>query len=376
MVISGFIILFLAIHYSIFLVRILTGLFKLEKCDTENLPDEFVTILIPFRNESGKILKSLASIENQDYPKNKFEVIYINDNSDDDSPVKLDSAEKSANIRMINAVANGGLRGHKKEAIRQGITEAKGGIIVSTDSDCAHKPGWLRKMLNCFDEETAFVSGPVEFVKGKSIFSNLQRLEFSGLIFTGAGLIGSGTPIICNAANLAYRKKVFCEVGGFADNEHLSSGDDEFLMQKIAKTEKYKIKFCAEPEAVAFTDPNEGVDQFFNQRKRWASKGLHYQDKVLIFRLVLIFFFYLSLVIQPVLGFFVSDFYFRTFLISIILKLVFEFLIIFTGSKLMNMKGLIGLFPLAEILQVPYIIYSAVSGLFGNYHWRGRKLER
>ncbi len=97
--------------------------------------------------------------------------------------------------------------------------------------------------MQLFDYETAFVSGIVKFSDKDGFWNKLQQLEFSGLVIVGGGLIFAGYPTICNAANLAFRKSVFLEVGGFDDNLHLTSGDDELLMQKIALLKKYKIKF-------------------------------------------------------------------------------------------------------------------------------------
>ena len=164
-------------------------------------------------------------------------------------------------------------------------------------------------MTNYFDKETAFVSGPVEFESDGSLFHELQKLEFSSLILVGAGLIGIGKPIICNAANLGFRKSVFNEVGGYEDNLNLSSGDDEFLMQKIARETNYKVKFCFEKEAKSFTKPNNSISEFYQQRKRWASKGFHYKDYGIVLKLILIFLFYLSLPAQIILGLFLSKLY-------------------------------------------------------------------
>jgi len=371
---AGFVFLFLAVYYSFFLIRIFSGLKKLKIAETGNF-NGLVTLIIPFRNESEKILRNLESIQNQNFPDERLEVIYINDNSNDGGEILLEKAITKKNIRIINAESDG-KRAHKKTAILEGLKEAKGEIIVSTDSDCLHGKNWLKTLINYFDEETAFVSGPVEFVDDNTFFAGLQRLEFAGLIFTGAGLIGAGTPVICNAANLAYRKKIFEEVGGFSDNMGISSGDDELLMQKIASHKKYKIKFCPEKDSMVFTEPNSGLNQLMNQRKRWASKGLHYKDKGLIFTLTLIFLFYLGLLIQPFLGLFISKFFFLTFAVSLLIKMFFEFLIISKGSKILGIKGLIKYFIPAEIFQVPYIVISAIGGAAGGYKWRGRTIKR
>ena len=266
--------------------------------------------------------------------------------------------------------------GNKKRAVNYGIDSSKGEIIVTTDADCVYHRNWLKHLLQCIDAETAFVSGPVSFIDGKSVFSKIQKLEFEGLILTGAGLIGSGKPVICNGANIAYKREAFREVGGFKDNINLASGDDELLMQKIFMDTDFKIKFCVDREAVVFTNSNESIGGFFNQRKRWASKSLRYQNKRLIAELILIFMFYLGLILQPL--FILEGFYplIITFILSIAVKLLLEFLIIKKGEKLLFNKNSRVIFLLSELFQVPYIIISSVSGLFGNFIWKDRRIKR
>jgi cellulose synthase/poly-beta-1,6-N-acetylglucosamine synthase-like glycosyltransferase len=368
---------FIALYYFYFIQSINQGIKKLSRQGSKGVnPSEFISIIIPFRNESECILKSLASIEAQQYPKDKFEVIYVNDCSDDDSLEKIVNAQKSENIKVISVPQHYAPGAHKKRAIKYAIEQAKGDIIVSTDCDCIHSKYWLEAMLSLYDEETAFISGPVSFLYDDSAFSRLQALEFSGLILIGAGLIGLGSPTSCNAANLSYRKKVYNEVGGFSGNMNLSSGDDEFLMQKIASTTNYKIKFNPQKRAIAFTEPNKTVGEFFQQRKRWASKGLFYKDKVLILKLFMIFLFYVSLPLQLLASIFYSEIFLLSFLISFLLKITFETQFLLKGLGFLFEKKLLLYILPAEILQIPYIIFASIAGSFGNYKWKDRKLKR
>ena len=201
-------------------------------------------------------------------------------------------------------------------------------------------------------------------------------MEFAGLILTGAGLIGAGRPIICNGANIAYRKKVFDEVGGFKDQINLSSGDDELLMQKIAAETKYKIGFSLNRDSIVKTKSNSGIDNFYQQRKRWASKGLFYKNTNLIVMLLLIFLFYFGLIILPFLILFLSTSFVFILLLSVIIKLLLEYLIIRKGKKMLFPKLSLKEFILTEILQVPYIIVAGFAGMFGNLKWKGREIKR
>jgi cellulose synthase/poly-beta-1,6-N-acetylglucosamine synthase-like glycosyltransferase len=365
----------LLVSYSYFLIKIYRGLKKLKPPEIKTV-NEFVSVIIPFRNESGKILNSLCSIESQDYPKDKFEVIYVNDSSSDDSFDKIIKANKSSNIKIVSVPEDFSLNAHKKRAVRFGIEKSSGEIIVTTDADCLHTKEWLKTLLSCFDENTGFVSGPVEFKGDGSIFSKFQRLEFAGLIIAGAGLIGRGEPVICNAANAAYRRKIYQSVNGFNDHLAVSSGDDELLMQKISRDTKYKIKFCLSKKAVAATEPNSSFNEFYHQRKRWASKGLFYQDKFLILKLILIFLFYLGLPVQLILAIVLSKLYFILFLESIAIKLILEYLVLNKGIKLLFEREILKPFFFAELFHIPYIIIAGISGVFGNFIWKDRKLKR
>jgi len=363
-------------YYFYFIVRIYIGLNKLEIWQSNRVLEEFISIIIPFRNESENILQILESIENQNYPVEKYEVIFVNDSSTDDSLNKLNNNIKSKNIRVISVPENFAKQAHKKRAIRFGIENSKGEIIVTTDADCILKPNWLKTLLNGFDEKTALISGPVEFIEGKGLFYKLQKLEFTSLIITGAGLIGINKPMICNGANLTYRKNAFYEVGGFDGQLSLSSGDDEILMQRIWKKRKYKIKFCASKEAMSLTKANKNIKEFYNQRKRWASKGLFYELKSTILSIASIFLFYLSLVLLLGLSFFKLDFYLPLFAAVFTVKIFLEYLVMHKGCSILFNKNILKYFFIAEILHIPYIIISGISGIFGNFSWKDRTLSR
>lgn len=367
---------FLLGHYSLFLLSILIGLRKLKPSRSNQIPKEFISVIIPFRNESENIISNFKSIIKQNFPKENYEVIYVDDSSTDNSLQILNDYPKPNNVKVISLPKEYSPNAHKKRAIRYGIENSTGDIIMTTDADCFYSENWLSSMLSNIDDETGFISGPVEFLNDDGMFSKLQKLEFAGLVITGAGLIGIGKPTICNAANIAYRKKTYEEVNGFYDQMDLSSGDDELLMQKIAKDTKYKVKFSLLTESIVKTSASKNINEFYHQRKRWASKGLFYKNVRLIITLILIYLFYLGLVIQPFLILLISSSFAYSFGLSLVIKLVFEYLILLKGKNILFSKLSLKPFIFAEFLQVPYIIIAGFSGLFGNLEWKERKIKR
>jgi poly-beta-1,6-N-acetyl-D-glucosamine synthase len=367
------IVLFLFLFYFSFLVRIYSGLSKLNKMDN-SIPDEFISVIIPFRNEEDNILNSLRSIIDQDYPEHKYEVIYVNDSSEDNSLSILSQNISSENIRVLNLNNYNNSPSSKKAAVLHGIEHSRGDIIVTTDADCIHNKRWLSLLLKYFTPDTAMVSGGVKFYPLNRFFDKVQALEFASLIISGAGLTGAGTPMICNGANLAYRKKVFYDLNGFKDNQQLASGDDEFLMQKISRETDHKIIFCIEKDAVVSTNPNSAFSSFFNQRRRWGSKGLFYNAKVML-QLLLIFLFYISLPLQLVMSFF-SAIFLITFLTVFSLKMLSEYIVLKKGLNLIFDKSLLKYFLITELLHIPYIIIMPLAGTFGGFIWKNRKIKR
>ena len=333
-------------------------------------------MIIPFRNESETIVKNLRCLENQNIAIDKFEVIYINDRSDDDSLQKLKSSISKNNISVYSVESIDHERAHKKRAIELGMEKAKGDIILLTDADCITESTWISSMIAKFSSDTGLVSGPVKFIPDKTLFGELQELEFTGLILSGAGLIGNKTPMICSSANLAFRRSVFDEVGGYNDLMGLSSGDDELLMQKIASDTNYDVKFCFNEDALVSTNPNENIKAFTQQRKRWASKGLFYKNKGIVAQLSLIFLFYVGLINQMFMGLLFDKIFLYTLFFSLLSKILIEYSVIRKGVGILLEKISFGIFLLAEILHVPYIIYSAISGAFGNFTWKERELKR
>ena len=360
----------LACNYFIFLFKIYSGLKKQNRRSIykriKKESEYFISVIIPFHNEKNNILNSLESVTSQNLPPDSYEVIYINDNSTDGGDILLKESIGSRNVYIYNnfpAVNN------KKAAIELGISKAKGDIIVLSDADCIQQPDWIISLLDCLDDETGFVAGPVEFYSNASAFSNLQQLEFASLIIAGAGLINCGMPAICNGANILFRKSLFYRVNGYKGNESISSGDDVFLMQKIAAQTEYKIAFCNTTESIVRTYPQKTISQFFRQRKRWAGKSISFLDKKLVAILAGVFFFYSLLFISPLIV--INNLnYLWLFAAAFIIKMGFEYAVIKSGLKAIPLSISFKYFLPAEILHIPYIVLSTLYGTFGKKSWK------
>ncbi len=369
--------LLLLLNYMFLLGFVLKGLRRLasrEKAEKQEQPT--LSVIVPFRNEEENLKRATESLLALHYPEQNLELIFVDDYSTDNSKAFLENHPERKRFRIIEVRNIVKENPNKKKAIEKAVAEAKGEIVFITDADCTHSEEWLKCMLKYFDEETAFVAGPVLFESGKNTFGELQKIEFAGIQVTAAGLIGAGKPTTCSAANIAFRKKVFLEVDGYSGVSHLASGDDELLMQKIDAQTNYKIGFALGKDCVVRTKPNKDASQFLNQRRRWASKSLHYQSKLLIAELFSVFLFYLLTLANIVLGVFGNFPLLILGLIMFLMKMRIEYSVLQMGLPLLfpdeEFKG----FLLAEFLHIPYIILAAVLGALGGFEWKGRRVKR
>ncbi|MBV6445349.1 MAG: glycosyltransferase [Ignavibacteriales bacterium] len=376
MVILLIILTALLLHYLLFFVVVWIGLRK-EKLDRsqENSTSSTgfeVSVIIAFRNEAHNLPKILDDIKKLENPGTPVEVIFVNDHSTDDWHKFRERMEDSPQIRFLEQKE--GVSG-KKRAIELGVANARGEIIFLTDADCRLPEKWITSLLKAFDEETGFVAGGVKYAESSRFFEKFQAYEFGGLMLCDAGLAAAGMPVVCSAASMAFRKGLFYEAEGYTSSIQLASGDDEFLMRAIHRL-GYKVKFILNEEAIVTTSPNRDLKSFANQRGRWASKGLHYENKALIAFLFLIFLFYLSLILSPVFIYYFGMPVLLWFLIAMFLKTAIEYLVLRKGNGLLYGKLNPFLFPVMEVFQVPYIVFSAFKGLIGGFKWKEREYRR
>lgn len=340
-----------------------------------------ISVIIPVRNEAKNILFLLQDLEKQTYPKHKFEVIIADDDSTDDTLKIVQEFQKNTDINLIinQLPPKTNNTSPKKRAIDSSIKLANGQLITTTDGDCRVGEKWLESIANFQTQTGAYlVSCAVTFEFAQapySIINDIQIIEFASLVGSGACAMFIQKPNMCNGANLTYLKSIFYEVNGFSGNEGLASGDDEFLMHKIAAKYPDKVKFLKDQNTIVETHAHSSWRSFYNQRKRWASKWKHYNNWQTT--ALAVFVFVANLIVLLAFSFWLFDFIStKIFFQTLFLKFSAEFVFLILVISFLRKKSLIWLIPFVQVIYPLYVVFfGLVAQKQGEYVWKGRKLK-
>jgi cellulose synthase/poly-beta-1,6-N-acetylglucosamine synthase-like glycosyltransferase len=363
--------------------------FKLTTSDWK--PITRISVIIPARNEAQNMGSCLQSLIKQSYPGELFEVLVVDDHSTDDTAAIVTSFNVS-NIKLLalkDLVAVNGFNSYKKKAIEIAITRSTGELIVTTDADCIVPPTWLQTIAAFYEEKKpSFIVMPVAIHRSNKFIEIFQALDFMTLQGITGASVNKKFHSMCNGANLAYTKKVFIAVDGFAGIDTIASGDDMLLMHKIFKQDPAGVLFLRSKEVIVQTQPVNSIKDFFSQRIRWASKADHYDDKRIFGVLLIVYLFNLLLLALPVISIFSNNKFsihiypvtvvgalMDWWLFLLITKTIIELFFLYPVAKFFNKRKLLWLFPLMQPFHILYTVIAGWLGKFGSYKWKGRNVK-
>ena len=359
--------------YFIFNLTLIYAWLKMRNNFTVNpsKKDTKLTVIVPVRNETGNIAKLLEDFSNQDYPTENFEVIIANDASTDNTADLVLAYQETSNYRIILLNIFGENNSSpKKRAIQKSIEISSGELIITTDGDCRVSSKWLSSIQQFYQSsEAKLISSPVTFIDENTFWNTAQIIEFGSLIGSGACAMYLQKPNMCNGANIAYTREIFEEVSGFAGNEHLASGDDEFLMHKIAQKYPDKVKFNCNIDSIVKTNSQPDFKHFYQQRRRWASKWKYYDNWQISALAIFIFMVNLGVILTYFL------FPLQHFLTLLFLKFGAEFIFLSLIIKYLGYKNKIFYIPIIQVFYPFYVVFFGLLAQGKGYEWKGRKLQ-
>ena len=357
---------FLTFFYLFALLLIYVGLYRLSKEKSTEKPR--VSVVVAARNEQENIPDLLAALLSQHYPENLYEIIIVDDKSEDNT-FSLVQSVKDNRIRLLRTKDRENHASPKKVALDYGIQRAKGEIILLTDADCRPPVNWIETMVQHFTTETGVVIGfsPYELPELKSMSDDLFALESMSLAAVTAGTTGWGYPATCSGRNLAYRKSVYHQVDGFEHIKHILSGDDDLFLKLVQKT-RWQIRYAFHPASIVPTFQLKNVQEFIHQRLRHASKSFHYDVSKIaalsaVYAFNLLIFFSLPLSVTGILPTLPA-------LTAFLIKAAAEFILLCRFAFHMNRLFYLRIFPLAELLHIPYVVIFGTLGPFKSVKWK------
>jgi len=357
-------IIIVVLPYFVILLKIYRNLRKVKPFKQEGKPLIKVSVVIACRNEEKNLPSLLKNLYSQDYDPDLFEVIVVDDNSTDNT---CNTASAFKQIRFLKVLQNPE-RG-KKSAIRAGVEAASGELIITTDADCRSGERWISTVTAFYNEtKPDLIIAPVQLENKPGFSGRFRELEFLSLQGVTAGTAAAGNPVMCNGANLAFKKEAYISHSENLHNEILS-GDDIFLLHSLKEEKKSIISWLSSAEGIVTTSHTDSLESFLFQRARWISKAQAYDDGYTLLISIVTFVTILTNISLLLFGIIYQEFL-LLFFVSFFLKSIPDFLILYETTGKYNKRHLLKWFIPSQIVYPFYVIIVAFHALFSESRWK------
>lgn len=322
-------------------------------------PDLPVSVVICARNEYMNLAVNLPLILQQDYPN--FEVVVVNDNSDDDSNFLLQElSQEFNNLSIVTISQTLNFFSGKKFPLSIGIKSAKHDLLLLIDADCKPRGSqWLRQMQRNFTSGADIVLGYGAYEPGPGLINKLIRFDTLHIAIQYLSLALSHLPYMGVGRNLAYRKSLFYKHNGFISHYHIASGDDDLFVNKAATSRNTRIEIT--PGSHTLSQAKTTLSAWMRQKRRHFSSSHYYKAGhkfVLSLYLGSQFLFLASFV------YLISQGWMYQIVLGIFgLRLISQFIIFKKCMIQLEERNLLLLLPLYEVF---FVLFNPLVGL-SNY---------
>ena len=316
-----------------------------------------ISVIVCARNEEDNLYKHLPVLLNQNYPD--FEVIVVNDQSQDDSNHIVKAYQKDySNLRLIQLEKNRHRQFGKKIPLTVGIKGAKHGLIMLTDADC--KPNskeWLAEMASSYTSNKQVVIGYGPFYKRKGFLNQFIRFDMVSIAITYLSAAKTGLPYMGVGRNMGYSKELFIDNEGFKKHYHIASGDDDLLIRDVATRKNVAINI--NPNTFVYSEAKTTLEGWITQKRRHFTTAPEYKliNKLFLgifpMSLYLMWFSFFILLFNTNWGLFIGS--------LLVLRYALYWLINGLLLRRLKMKDLIWFYPFYEILHavvMPFLYYA------------------
>ena len=238
-----------------------------------------ISVIVPVRNEAANLPALLAALTRQSYPQ--YEIILVDDASTDATPALARTWQQAhPNLCLLSVETPKEPR--KKHALTQGIDAATHALLAFTDADCTPPPDWLAVLAQHHHavQQEALLVGYSPFRKAPGLLNRLARYETFVTGFLTAATIGLGRPYMAVGRSISYSRAVFRRIGGFAHSLHSLSGDDDLLVQEVARRRAAVVRHVFDPRSFVPSTPPATWRVWLRQKRRHLSAGRFYDREM------------------------------------------------------------------------------------------------
>ena len=196
-----------------------------------------ISVIVPVYNTQEHISCCIEGLLGQDYPKNNFEVILVDNNSTDNS---VAIAKQYDGIKLLSETKQGSYA-----ARNCGIKAATGNILAFIDSDCKPEPNWLSSIASTMqNSDVSLLLGKRRYASSGYISSLIEKYEFEKIAYITNKEIKELYFGYTN--NMAVRRELFDQLGLF--QERSRGADTTFVRQVVDKFGCQVVKCISEME--------------------------------------------------------------------------------------------------------------------------------
>jgi cellulose synthase/poly-beta-1,6-N-acetylglucosamine synthase-like glycosyltransferase len=239
----------------------------------ENLP---FSLIIAAKNEENCIGQVLDRLIDQNYPKNKYEIIIVADRCTDRTvEIVREKKKKFSSLNLLEIKEVPPAISPKKYALEAGIKMARNKILVLMDADCLPGSDYLKTINHYFVAGNQVVINFPKVIINNGYLHNYllpERLLTWSLAAAG---VGQQLPFLAFGGSWGYTREILRKTGGFEKILNSLSGDDDLLIYHMGKL-KPPMAACLNSKGWVYTNLPENFKTFFRQRRRHHSAGKHY----------------------------------------------------------------------------------------------------
>lgn len=219
-----------------------------------------VTIIVPCWNEEHTIEKTVHSLFELNYPKDKLNIFLVDDGSTDGTLSVLNKFKDYANVKVFHK-ENGG----KHTALNLGLENLQNEFISCLDADSVADPESLVRMMSYFEKDPSIMAvAPSIIVNNpKTILQKAQKAEYYMAVYIKKMLGFMGAIHVTPGPLTVFRRKVFTDLGPYRHAHNTEDMEIAYRMQKNG----YKIEQCN--DAYVYTNTPKTVIKLYKQRVRW-----------------------------------------------------------------------------------------------------------